>query len=66
MLVRSYNIEKTAGMLAGVKAVKGNLQAGRVCVLVADGKTRSEDFVRQTITDAGFTFKSIESPAMVH
>ena len=56
-----YNIEKKVGKLDGVKKVQTNLKEGLVSVLVADGKTLSEDLVRRTITDAGFTLKSIES-----
>ncbi len=61
----AYNIENNVGKLDGVKDVKSNLKEGLVSVLVADGKTLPEEVVRQTITDAGFTLKSMESHAMV-
>lgn len=57
----AYNIEKNVGKLDGVKDVKANLKEGLVSVLVAEGKTLSEEVVRQTITDAGFTLVAIES-----
>ena len=57
----AYNIEKNVGKLDGVKDVKANLEAGLVSVLVADGKTLSENAVRETITNTGFTLIAIES-----
>ncbi len=57
----AYNIEKNVGKLDGVKDVKANLKVGLVNVLVAEGKTLSEEVVRQTITNAGFTLVAIES-----
>ena len=56
-----YNIEKKVGKLDGVLKVKANLKEGVVNVLVADGKTLPEKKVKQEITDAGFTLKSIKS-----
>jgi len=56
-----YNIEKKVGKLDGVLKVKANLKEGVVNVLVADGKTLSEKKVKQEITDAGFTLRSINS-----
>lgn len=55
-----YNIEKKLGKIDGVLKVKANLKEGVVNVLVADGKTMPEALVRQEITDAGFTLKSIK------
>ena len=55
-----FNVEKKLGKIDGVLKVKANLKEGLVNVLVADGKTLPEDIVRQEITDAGFTLKSIE------
>ena len=57
----AYNIEKNVGKLDGVKDVKANLEKGLVSVLVEDGKMLSEDAVRETITNAGFTLVGIES-----
>ena len=57
----AYNIEKNVGKLDGIKDVKANLKEGLVSVLVAEGKTLSEEVVRQTITNAGFTLVAIES-----
>ena len=48
-----------------LKDVKANLKESLISVLVADGKTLPEDFVRQNITDAGFTLNSMQSQAMV-
>ena len=55
-----YNVEKKLSKIDGVVEVKANLNEGTVSVLVADGATLAENVVRQTITDAGFTLKSIE------
>ena len=55
-----YNVEKNVGKIEGVKKVKANLKEGSVAILVADGHTLSEERVRQAITDAGFTLKSIK------
>ncbi|WP_339673825.1 heavy-metal-associated domain-containing protein [Dasania marina] len=55
-----FNVEKKLSKIDGVLQVKANLKAGVVNVLVADGKTLPEDVVRQKITDAGFTLKSID------
>ena len=56
-----YNVEKNLGKIEGVKQVKVNLKEGSVAILVADGHTLAEERVRQAITDAGFTLKSIKS-----
>jgi len=55
-----YNIEKKLGKLDGVLKVKANLKEGVVNVLMTDGKTLPEKIVKQEITDAGFTLKSIK------
>jgi len=55
-----YNIEKKVSQLDGVTGVKANLKDGVVSVKVADGATLPEAAVRQAITDAGFTLKSID------
>ncbi len=55
-----FNVEKKLSKIDGVLKVKANLKEGLVSVLVADGETLPEDIVRQAITEAGFTLKSIE------
>ncbi len=55
-----FNIEKKLSKIDGVLKVKANLKEGLVSVKMADGKTLPEDIVRQDITDAGFTLKSIK------
>ncbi len=55
-----FNVEKKLSQIDGVLKVKANLKEGVVYMLVADGKTLPEALVRQAITDAGFTLKSID------
>jgi len=54
-------VQKKLSKLDGVLNVKVNLKEGIVKVLVADGKTLSEQKARQELTDAGFTLKSMQS-----
>ncbi len=56
---------RTLATVVTLKDVKVNLKESLISVLVAGGKTLSEDFVRQTITDAGFTLNSMQLHAMV-
>ena len=56
---------RTPATVVALKDVDANLKQSLISVLVADGKTLPEDFVRQTITDAGFTLNSMQSQAMV-
>ncbi len=55
-----HSIEKNLGKIEGVNMVKANLKEGTVAILVADGHSLSEERIRQAITDAGFTLKSIK------
>ena len=55
-----FNVEKKLSKIDGVLKVKANLKEGLVSVLVTEGKTLPEDILRQAITDAGFTLKSID------
>ena len=62
----AFNIEKNVGKLDGVKEVKANLEKGLVSVLVADGKTLSEEVVRETMPvvleiTKSFTLVAIEA-----
>lgn len=51
-----YGIEKQLEKLDSVKKVETELALGQISVEVADGKTLSEETVREIIRDAGFTF----------
>ncbi len=55
---------RTLATVVTLKDVKANLKESLISVIVADGKTLSEDFVHQTITDAGFTLNAMQSHAM--
>lgn len=56
-----FTIEKNIGKLDGVKTVEANLKEGTIAVLVAEDKTLDEKALRQAITDAGFSMKSMSS-----
>lgn len=51
--------------VATLNDVKANLKQSLVSARVAEGKMLSEEFVRQTITYAGFTLKFMESHTMI-
>ena len=56
-----FTIEKNVGKLDGVKTVDANLKEGTITVMVAEGKNLDEEALRQAITDAGFSMKSMHS-----
>ncbi len=55
-----YNIKKKLSKIDDVLDVKVNLKEGSVNIIVAEGKNLQEDVVKQEITNAGFTLKSIK------
>jgi len=55
----AYGIEKKFTKTEGVDSVDINLQKGLVVVKTDDGKTFSEDNLKEIINDAGFTLKSM-------
>jgi len=55
----AYGIEKKFTKTEGVDSVDINLQKGLVIVKTNDGKSFSEDNLKNIINDAGFTMKSV-------
>ncbi|HFC30582.1 MAG TPA: copper chaperone [Oceanospirillales bacterium] len=55
-----YNIHKKLAKIDGVVDVKVNLKEGLVDVRMQDGIKLPEAQMKQDITDAGFTLKSIK------
>ncbi len=58
-----YNIKKKLSKIDDVKDVNVNLKEGTVKIVVAEGKKLQEDIVKQEISNAGFTLKSIKEQA---
>lgn len=55
-----YNIHKKLSKIEGVTEVKVNLKDGLVDVRMQEGKKLPEAQMKQDITDAGFTLKSVK------
>jgi len=55
----AYGIEKKFTKTEGVDSVDIDLQKGLVIVKTRDGKTFTEEKLKEIINDAGFTLKSV-------
>ena len=55
-----YNIHKKLSKIEGVNDVKVNLKAGLVDVHMQEGVALPKAKIKQDITDAGFTLKSVK------
>jgi len=60
----SYGIEKKLTKTEGVEKVDIDLKNGLVVVKTADGKTFTEDQLRNIVKDAGFTMKSMTEKSL--
>lgn len=55
----AYGIEKKFTKTEGVESVDINLQKGLVIVKTGEGKTFTEEKLKEIINDSGFTMKSV-------
>ncbi len=60
----AYGIEKKFTKTDGVKSVDINLVKGLVVVNTVEGKTFTEDTLKEIVNDAGFTLKSVIESAV--
>ena len=60
----AYGIEKGFTKTEGVKSVDIDLKNGLVIVKTEEGKTFTEDILKEIINDTGFTMKSMTEKSL--
>ena len=54
-----YGIEKKLGQLDGVEKIESNLKTGELRIQMREGKSLTEEQVREAVQSSGFSLRSI-------
>jgi mercuric ion binding protein len=54
-----YGVEKQLSKVNGVSGVATEIKTGIILMTIVEGATINEEAVRQAVTDAGFTMRSL-------